>query len=64
MFWKKEYGETDRPHRMAFLPLAASSPPVAAFHICAGHGAELQAGAMITAEPDRVRIRLPEEAGD
>lgn len=41
--------------------LSVHQQGTACLHILARHGDELQAGALITAEPGRLRIRPPEE---
>jgi predicted nuclease of predicted toxin-antitoxin system len=66
----KDFGELvvvhGQPHAgiVRLVSIAARQQGPVCLRILAAHGAELQAGALITAEPDRVRIRPPEETGD
>lgn len=61
----KDFGELvvvhGQPHAgiVRLVSISAQQQSSVCLRILAAHGAELQAGAMITAEPDRVRIRPP-----
>jgi len=63
----KDFGELAVVHRrrhcgiVRLIGLSARRQGKVCLRILAHHGNELQAGALITAEPGRLRIRSPEE---
>jgi predicted nuclease of predicted toxin-antitoxin system len=62
----KDFGELaivrGTPHCgiLRLVNIAARQQAVVCLHVIALHGAELQAGAIITAEPGRLRLRPPD----
>jgi predicted nuclease of predicted toxin-antitoxin system len=62
----KDFGELaivrGSPHRgiLRLCNLRSTQQAEVCLHVLALHGAELSAGAIITAEPRRIRIRPPE----
>lgn len=62
----KDFGELaivrGAPHRgiLRLANIAARQQAAVCLHVIAHHGADLQAGAIITAEPSRLRVRPPD----
>ena len=63
----KDFGELavlrGTPHKgiLRLVGISAHQQAAICLRVLARHGPELQKGAIITAEPGRLRIRLPEE---
>jgi predicted nuclease of predicted toxin-antitoxin system len=61
----KDFGELavlrGLPHRgiLRLVNIAANQQAVICLHVLAAHGNDLASGAIITAEPGRLRLRLP-----
>jgi predicted nuclease of predicted toxin-antitoxin system len=66
----KDFGELvvvhEQPHCgvLRLVNVAARGQAPACLRVFAAHGGELEAGAIITVEPDRLRIRSPKDQGD
>jgi len=55
----------DTPHRgiLRLVDISARVQAAVCAHVLRLHGAELQAGAIVTADQDRVRVRPPDASG-